>query len=56
MTGPPKFLGNPHERVKVFDPGGTWHAKPFRHAGVAFCITTSKTKASASAMASFGAP
>jgi hypothetical protein len=40
LTGPPKFLGNPHVRVKVFDPGGTWHAKPFRHAGVAFCITT----------------
>jgi len=35
-TGPPRFLGNPWERVLLSDPGGIAHARPLRRRDAAF--------------------
>jgi hypothetical protein len=35
-TGPPRFLGNPRERVLLSDPGGIAGARPLRRRDAAF--------------------
>ena len=35
-TGPPRFLGNPCERVLLSDPGGIADARPLRRRDAAF--------------------
>ena len=35
-TGPPRFLGNPYERVLLSDPGGIAGARPIRRRDAAF--------------------
>ncbi len=35
-AGPPRFLGNPCERVLLSDPGGIAHARPLRRRDAAF--------------------
>jgi hypothetical protein len=35
-AGPPRFLGNPRERIVLSDPGGIAHARPLRRRDAAF--------------------
>jgi hypothetical protein len=35
-AGPPRFLGNPRERILLSDPGGIAHARPLRRRDAAF--------------------
>ena len=35
-TGPPRFLGNPCERVLLSDPGGIARARPMQRRDAAF--------------------